>query len=82
MVQMVRTIQAAAFKQTCLALMDEVMDTGESIVITKRGKPVAKLAPIASERPSALGCLKGMIEIVAENFTLAEWKVSGRKANR
>jgi antitoxin (DNA-binding transcriptional repressor) of toxin-antitoxin stability system len=39
---MPRTVKAAEFKQTCLALMDEVERGGEPIVITKRGKPVAK----------------------------------------
>jgi prevent-host-death family protein len=39
-------IAAGDFKARCLALLDEVAETGEEIVITKRGKPVAKLAPI------------------------------------
>ena len=40
-----RTIKASEFKATCLKLMDEVAETGEEIVITKNGKPVAKLTP-------------------------------------
>lgn len=37
------TIQASEFKAKCLALMDQVARTGETIVITKSGKPVAEL---------------------------------------
>ena len=48
-----RTIKASEFKATCLKLMDEVAETGEEIIITKNGKPVARLAPtdhVAEER--------------------------------
>jgi prevent-host-death family protein len=77
---MARTIKAAEFKQICLALMDEVADGGETILITKRGKVVAKLAPVADARPQAVGCLKNALEIVDESFSLPEWSVSPRKA--
>ncbi len=39
------TIAAGKFKQTCLRLLDKVNESGEPIVITKRGKPVAQLVP-------------------------------------
>ena len=38
-----RTVKATEFKAKCLKLMDEVAKTGEEIIITKNGKPVAKL---------------------------------------
>ena len=38
-----QTIPATEFKARCLALMDEVATTGESILITKHGKPIAEL---------------------------------------
>ena len=49
---MVKTheIGAGEFKARCLALLDEVAETGQEIVVTKRGKPVAKLAPIDPPR--------------------------------
>jgi prevent-host-death family protein len=72
-------IKAAEFKQTCLALMDQVAEGGETILITKRGKIVAKLAPVVDSRPPALGCLKGNLDIVDEDFSLPEWTVSPRK---
>ncbi|MGQ0663937.1 MAG: type II toxin-antitoxin system Phd/YefM family antitoxin [Pseudomonadota bacterium] len=59
---MPRTIKAGQFKARCLALMDEVAKTGEPIVITKRGKPVAQLAPIAVKPKTLRGFLKGRIE--------------------
>jgi prevent-host-death family protein len=39
----VRTIPAGEFKAKCLALLDEVAATGQEIIVTKRGKPVARL---------------------------------------
>src|SRR5262245_60768404 len=50
--------------------MDDVAQSGESILITKRGKVVAKLGPPNDTRPQALGCLKHTLEIIAEDFTL------------
>ena len=45
-----KTIGAAKFKAECLALMDEVNAKGTHIVITKKGKPIAKLIPLAEEK--------------------------------
>lgn len=49
-VEDVRTIGAGEFKQRCLSLLDEVGASGEPIVVTKRGKPVARLMPVSSRR--------------------------------
>jgi prevent-host-death family protein len=49
-----RTIAAGQFKAQCLRLLDEVAETGETIVVTKRGKAVAKLEPVG-EPPSLKG---------------------------
>ena len=57
-----RTIKASEFKAKCLALMDQIAESGEEIVITKRGKPVAKLAPCES-RPRTLFGAGGEIAI-------------------
>lgn len=43
-----RQISASEFKAKCLALLDEVNETGESITILKRGKAVAQLMPPVS----------------------------------
>ena len=59
-----QVIQASEFKAKCLALMDQVAATGEGILITKNGKPVAELRPPAKPRPASPFALhKGMIEI-------------------
>ena len=54
-------IPAAKFKETCLSLLDEV--DPEGIVITKRGKPVAKLMPFAADSSNLIGALAGKLRI-------------------
>jgi len=52
----VRTIPAGKFKAHCLALLDEVAATHQQVVVTKRGRPVARIVPIENaEPPSLLG---------------------------
>jgi prevent-host-death family protein len=59
-----KTIPAGQFKAKCLALLDEVRDSHAEIVVTKRGKPVAKLVPLVQDRPkSTLGQLSGTVKI-------------------
>ena len=58
---MSRTMTAAEFKAKCLQAMDHVAKTGEPIVVTKRGKPVAQLAPIVRKPKTLRGFLKGHI---------------------
>jgi prevent-host-death family protein len=53
-------IKAGEFKAKCLELMDWVAAGHEEIVITKRGKPVAKLVPVEEKLPQdVFGCMKG-----------------------
>jgi prevent-host-death family protein len=55
---------AGEFKATCLALMDDVASSGGEIVITKRGRPVARLVPAAPRRsPSLFGRMAGTVRI-------------------
>ncbi len=62
-----QTIQASTFKAKCLALMDEVARTGETIVVTKNGKPVAELRPHRPPRAKSLiGLHKGQIKILGD----------------
>ena len=57
-------IGATEFKAKCLELMDRVASRRETFVITKRGRPVARLVPIESEpRRSILGCMVGKVAI-------------------
>ncbi|MEE9562225.1 MAG: type II toxin-antitoxin system prevent-host-death family antitoxin [Thermoanaerobaculia bacterium] len=56
-----RTIGAAKFKEQCLAILDQL--TPEGLVITKRGKPVAKVIPYSRESAELIGSLKGRIRV-------------------
>ena len=51
---------AGRFKDRCLKTLDEVARTKSAIVITKRGRAVAKLVPIASS-PAASRSLAGSV---------------------
>lgn len=57
------SISAAEFKAKCLDLMDAVAETGASITVTKRGRPVAVLAPVAPKRRALRGSMRGRIRI-------------------
>jgi prevent-host-death family protein len=70
---------AGKFKQVCLRLLDEVGASGEPIVITKRGKPVAQLTPVKPARAEDwLGAMRNRGEIrgdlVAPAVDPDEWK--------
>ena len=61
-----REIPAGEFKAKCLKLMDEVAETGEELVITKHGKPVAKLTPVIEGRHSLFGSMRGSVTILGD----------------
>ena len=58
-----KEIAAGEFKARCLQLMDEVDRDGIEVVITKRGRPVARLVPVREEKPSPFGWMKGTVKI-------------------
>jgi prevent-host-death family protein len=56
------TIPAGKFKAQCLSLLDQVSQSNQVIIITKRGKPVARLVPLDTEKPRKLfGCFAGHV---------------------
>lgn len=55
------TIPAGEFKAKCLKLLDEVAETRQTLIITKRGKPVAELNPIRQEHEPFVGSMKGSV---------------------
>ena len=59
-----KTMAAGEFKARCLRVMDGVQSTREAVVITKNGKPVAKLVPADEPSDEVFGCLAGEIEIL------------------
>jgi prevent-host-death family protein len=65
MTKRIPEVPAGEFKARCLKFMDEVRATGRPIVITKRGKPVAKLVPVEEPKPrrEIFGSMKGTVTI-------------------
>jgi prevent-host-death family protein len=72
-----KTVAAGAFKVHCLRIMDEVQSKRQAVLITKRGKPVAKLVPVEKEKDDIFGFLKGKIkvtgDVVSPALTPEEW---------
>ena len=62
-----KQIPAAKFKEQCLSILDRVDEEG--IVITKRGKPVARLLPIHIESAELIGRLKGRVKVKGDVFS-------------
>jgi prevent-host-death family protein len=75
---LMRTIEASEFKARCLKLMDEVAASGEPVVITKNGKPVAQLGPVVSLPKTLRGLHKGQIQILGDIIEPldAEWEAN------
>jgi prevent-host-death family protein len=72
-----KKMAAGAFKTNCLAVMDEVQAKHETVVITKHGKPVAKLVPVNAEADEIYDFLKGKGavtgDVVSPAHSLEEW---------
>ena len=72
-----KQMPAGSFKTKCLALMDEVQSKRETILITKHGKPVAKLVPAGAESNEIYGFLagKGVVsgDVVSPAILLKDW---------
>jgi prevent-host-death family protein len=72
-----KKMAAGSFKAHCLAVMDEVQAKHETVVITKRGKQVAKLVPLDTEANEIYNFLagKGTVtgDIVSPAISPEEW---------
>ena len=80
-----RVVKASEFKAKCLKLMDEVAASGETILVTKNGKPVATLGPV--KQPSeklVYGMDLGKIEILGDIISPipGAWDLSPSKLKR
>jgi prevent-host-death family protein len=73
-IAMSTTIAAGEFKAKCLALLDEVQQTRKEYVITKRGKPVARLVPTENKKKDdeVFGRMKGTVRIHGDIFSTGE----------
>jgi antitoxin (DNA-binding transcriptional repressor) of toxin-antitoxin stability system len=72
-----KKMAAGSFKSKCLAVMDEVHAKCETVVITKHGKPVAKLVPWNTEKDEIYDFLggKGAVvgDVIAPALSADEW---------
>ncbi len=66
-----RVVTATQLKAKCLALLDEVDDSGDTITVTRRGRPVATLQPV-KKKPwkSPKGAWVGKVEILGDIVNL------------
>ncbi len=72
MVIVMQRIAAGVFKARCLGLLDEVERERKEIVITKRGRPVARIVPVRPEPAVVFGRLKGTGRIVGDILSTGE----------
>ena len=71
---MATQISASKFKEQCLSLLDHLDSDG--LVITKHGKPVARVLPATADCKELIGSLKGKIRINGEILsTGVSWNV-------
>ena len=56
-------LAASEFKAKCLRLLDEVAQKGSTLIITKRGRPLAKVVPLAPPRKSLRGTWTGVVKV-------------------
>jgi len=61
-----KEMPAGEFKNRCLALMDEVQQTGEAVLITKHGNPVAKLVPVKRTGDDIFDSMADKVKVVGD----------------
>jgi antitoxin (DNA-binding transcriptional repressor) of toxin-antitoxin stability system len=55
--------------------MDEVARTGESVTITKRGRPIARLTPVRSKRKSIIGAMEGSVVFLDDDHMVSPFNI-------
>lgn len=76
------TVAISKFKATCLSLLERVRQTGEPILVTKRGVPIAQVLPPPPLecRESSFGCMSGTtkeIGDIVEPLPFEDWEALG-----
>ena len=61
-----KQMAAGEFKAQCLAIMDQVFESGEPVLITKHGKPEAKVVPAEKQADEIFGYMAGKVKIVGD----------------
>ena len=81
-----RMIPAGEFKARCLRVMEDVKKYRTTVVITKKGRPVAKLVPPDAPAVEVFGCMAGTARIVGDiegpALPARAWKATGRARRR
>ena len=62
-----RTIGAARFKAQCLALLDQL--DADGLIVTKHGKPVARVLPYAQQEADLIGSLRHKVKVKGDILT-------------
>jgi len=74
----VRKIPAAQFKSQCLAVMDQIAETGRPVIVTKHGKPVVQIIRAESAEDEIFGFLAGKGRIagdVENTIPVSDWNL-------
>ena len=62
-----KTISVSRFKSRCLALMAEVQEKGEPLLVTKRGQPLVRVVPARDGKGKGwIGCMEGTARIASD----------------
>lgn len=62
-----REIPISKFRASCLSVLEDVNQTGQPVVVTRFGKPVAQISPLPpAKKKRWLGCMSGSMEIVGD----------------
>jgi prevent-host-death family protein len=72
-------IPAAQFKAQCLAVMEQVAETGRPVVVTKHGKPVVQIAPVESDEDAIFGFMAGKGRIIGDienTIPVSDWNLA------
>lgn len=78
---MQETISISKFKATCLRLLDNVKQTGKSILVTRKGEPIALVIPPPPppKQKRWLGCMKDSLtingDVISPVLNEKEWEV-------
>lgn len=76
-----KTVAAAEFKAHCLALLEEVRQTRQPLVVTRHGRPVAEVSPYVARERAEENPLKGSILYQGDLVTplAVRWEASGKR---
>jgi prevent-host-death family protein len=75
-----KEIPISKFKATCLAVLEEVRKTGEPVVVTRFGQPIAEISPVTGWKQIRLGGGAGSVEILGDIVgpigDISEWEAA------